>query len=244
MKDAIVLIKSSMNNEKLIRELNTCTDNSLDENELLEYRGPSALLQKFSRNNDTTVAVSRPALPAIFNTPGFWKFPKHLKSGGGERQTPEPGKHGKVTRREYPGINRIMLAEDDQDDGDFFSHSLSTLSADVRLAIVGDGHELMTTLKRSDVLPDVVFLDVNMPRKNGYECIAEIRADNRLNRLPVVIISTSGDRETIDRFYELGASAFIAKPKDFNSWAVLIDKVLARKWSSPRIHRNEFVIVA
>ncbi|HWA36216.1 MAG TPA: response regulator [Cyclobacteriaceae bacterium] len=188
-----------------------------------------------------TAKIIPPSFP-VSAPPFLWKIPRQFNRADDQSRAHKTKKAGNKNAGKYPGINRLILAEDDGDDVDFFSRSLSTLSAEINLSVVFDGHELITSLKRDEPLPDLVFLDVNMPRKNGYECLTEIRRDKRLSHLPVAIISTSGDPHTIDAFYKLGASAFIAKPKDLRSWAVLIDKALSRTWSSERVSRDRFEI--
>ena len=86
----------------------------------------------------------------------------------------------------------ILLADDDKDDRFFFSMALESLTVPTQLAIVLDGEKLMVYLdENSHQLPDVLFLDLNMPRKNGFECLNEIKQNNKLNELLVIIYSTS-----------------------------------------------------
>ena len=89
---------------------------------------------------------------------------------------------------------RILLADDDNDDCSFFRKALSALSISTELKIVNDGEQLMSELNNKEIkIPDVLFLDLNMPRKTGLECLAEIKRDDRFKDLPVVIFSTSKD---------------------------------------------------
>jgi CheY-like chemotaxis protein len=154
----------------------------------------------------------------------------------------ETGKSAGANQAKYPGIRRILLAEDDEDDSDFFVRSLSTLSASYTLTIVEDGGDLMTKLASSSYeLPDIIFLDLNMPRKNGADCMKAIRANDRLKDLPVVVISTASEPETVDYLFNLGANAYIKKPTNVDDWATLIGKVLAMKWSG-QLRREEFML--
>ena len=92
----------------------------------------------------------------------------------------------------------ILLADDDPDDCRFFEQALKELSLSFILKIVTDGEELMQLLKDESVkIPNVLFLDINMPRKSGTECLEEIKNSKRLKNLPIVILSTSNTSEKI-----------------------------------------------
>ena len=106
----------------------------------------------------------------------------------------------------------ILLADDDKDDGFFFSRALQTIPISTHLTIVDDGEKLMIYLNKNlKQLPDVLFLDLNMPRKNGSECLIEIKKDEILKELPVVIYSTSLHENTADLLYKNGAHYYIRK---------------------------------
>ena len=94
--------------------------------------------------------------------------------------------------------------------------------------MVHDGVQLMERLGNTALnnLPDVVFLDLNMPRKNGLECLSEIKANHKLQNLPVIIFSTSLDSEIVDNLYKKGASYYIRKPGDFSKLKKVIEKAL------------------
>jgi CheY-like chemotaxis protein len=117
----------------------------------------------------------------------------------------------------------ILLADDDMDDRMFFEKALSELSVAYHLTVVNDGEELMKYLaENSETLPLLLFLDINMPRKNGIQCLAEIRGDEKLKGLPVVMFSTSNSWETIDRLFKSGANVYIHKPSDFSQLKQII----------------------
>ena len=107
---------------------------------------------------------------------------------------------------------RVLLADDDKDDRFFFKKALDSLPGSYSLEMVADGEELMDYLdKNCDHLPDVIFLDINMPRKNGIECLEEIKHDGRLSKVAVVIYSTSGFNATAKALYEQGAHYYFQK---------------------------------
>ncbi len=106
----------------------------------------------------------------------------------------------------------ILLADDDKDDGYFFIKALEEIQFDTRPMIVEDGEKLMNYLKRPGCkLPDVLFLDLNMPRKNGMECLLEIKAHTDLKDLPVIIYSTSLHEDVADLLYKNGAHYYVRK---------------------------------
>lgn len=106
----------------------------------------------------------------------------------------------------------ILLADDDSDDRYFFEKALKSLPFSTKFVTVEDGEKLMTyLLKKSDKLPDVLFLDLNMPRKNGAECLLEIKCDPTLQQLPVIIYSTSYHETVADVFYKNGAHYYVCK---------------------------------
>jgi CheY-like chemotaxis protein len=111
---------------------------------------------------------------------------------------------------------KILLADDDFDDCRFFKRAMSELSVTTELEIVNDGEELMEYLeKNSDNLPMALFLDINMPRRNGLECLTEIRKSEKYKDLPVIVFSTSNSWDTINMLFNTGAHVYIHKPNDF-----------------------------
>ena len=121
----------------------------------------------------------------------------------------------------------ILLADDDMDDRMFFKQALADLSSTAILATVNDGEELMNyLLQNPENLPDVLFLDINMPRKNGLECLYEINGNVKLKNIPVVMFSTSNSWETINRLFKSGAHVYIHKPSDFSQLKQVIQHAL------------------
>lgn len=110
----------------------------------------------------------------------------------------------------------ILLADDDLDDCRFFKKALESLDINSNLTIVNDGDALMKYLsEESETPPNVLFLDINMPKKNGIECLEEIRKSAKLKDLPVVMFSTSNSWDTINKLFNSGAHVYIRKPSDF-----------------------------
>ena len=106
----------------------------------------------------------------------------------------------------------VLLADDDSDDRHFFEKAIKTLPIATILATVQDGEELMNYLNKNfDILPDVLFLDINMPKKNGLECLVEIQQNLKLKDLPVIIYSTSLHDDVADLLYNKGAYYYVRK---------------------------------
>ncbi len=110
----------------------------------------------------------------------------------------------------------ILLADDDFDDCNFFKQALEALPLATQLKIVNDGEQLMNYLDdNAEKLPHVLFLDINMPRKNGLECLSEIKSNAKLKDLPVVILSTLNSQEKINSIFRIGGNVYVHKPGDF-----------------------------
>ena len=120
---------------------------------------------------------------------------------------------------------RLLLADDDLDDFELFTDAVSELSVPVNIIHCANGVELMHHLATSPA-PDVIFLDLNMPQKNGFECMREIRAQQELQQIPVVIFSTSYDPQIVQILYKEGADRYIVKPKNFKDLKRVILQVL------------------
>lgn len=110
----------------------------------------------------------------------------------------------------------LLLADDDKDDCDLFKEALEDLEILSDFSSVSDGEQLMTYLTaESQQTPYLLFVDLNMPRKNGIECLTEIKGNDKLKHLPVIIISTSFDPVIIRSLYNSGAQHYIRKPNNF-----------------------------
>lgn len=111
----------------------------------------------------------------------------------------------------------IILAEDDEDDRLLFMDAMSDISADIPVQVAINGEELMGMLKARETSPEMIFLDLNMPVKNGFQCLEEIKADDKLKDCTVVILTTSRNPADVNRAYNLGATLFVTKPVDFRA---------------------------
>lgn len=138
------------------------------------------------------------------------------------------------TKQKNTLIN-ILLADDDKDDRLFFENALKEITIPTQLKTVNDGEELMDYLgKNLKHLPDILFLDLSMPRKTGYECLTEIKENIKLKSIPVVVFSTSYSRDKVyelnlaNRLFEIGAQNYIRKPGDFIQLKNIIELSLTK----------------
>ncbi len=138
----------------------------------------------------------------------------------------------------------LLLADDDLDDRIFFEEALEEIPVVTQLTTAHDGVHLMQLLAARETLPHVLYLDLNMPRKNGFECLAEIKRDAKLNQIPVIIFSTSFDKEAADLLYEHGAHYCIRKPPEFENLKNMILKSLEliSQLKNERPSRDEFLL--
>ena len=125
----------------------------------------------------------------------------------------------------------ILLADDDDDDRLFFKDAIEEVKVKTVVTMVNDGVELMDYLLKPEIhLPNLVFLDLNMPRKNGMECLKEIRSNNKLKDLSIAIYSTSAMEKDIEETFVKGANIYIKKPNDFEVLKNILAKVITINW--------------
>ncbi len=125
----------------------------------------------------------------------------------------------------------VLLADDDDDDRLFFKDAIDVVKVKTIVTMVNDGVELMDYLNDPDTrLPNLLFLDLNMPRKGGMECLKEIRSNSKLKDLSIAIYSTSGLEKDIEETFIKGANIYIKKPNDFEELKVILEKVININW--------------
>lgn len=106
----------------------------------------------------------------------------------------------------------VFLVDDDADDQEIFALALAEVDNSISCITAKSGMEALDKLNENTFRPDYIFLDLNMPRMNGKQCLREIKGQAALNKIPVVIYSTSSDDRDIEETRALGAAAFITKP--------------------------------
>ena len=138
----------------------------------------------------------------------------------------------------------IALADDDEDDRMLFEEAIKQLSIKTKLALFKDGQELMNFLFLPDIIqPNLIFLDLNMPAKNGMQCLQEIRQNSSLKNLAIAIYSTSSSEQDIEDTFVNGANIYIKKPTSFSKLKEVIEKVVQINWQyqTSNMNRNTFL---
>ncbi len=139
---------------------------------------------------------------------------------------------------------KIILADDDESDRINFMDALEESRIKTLVFAVKDGVELMDHLNHADTtVPHLLFLDLNMPRKNGLDCLKEIRLSEKLKGVAIAIYSTSSSERDIEETFEQGANVYIKKPTDFRVLKSVLDKVLtaAYVYREPPFSLDNFI---
>lgn len=134
-----------------------------------------------------------------------------------------------MTVGNYSTKRYIYLADDDSDDRDFFADAVLEVDPGIIVKQFPDGMYLMENLLSLDPsdFPQFIFLDLNMPRKSGFECLEEIRRHANLKHLIVIVHSTSNHPDNVRSAMELGASLYAVKPSSFEKLKLLLQEILA-----------------
>lgn len=126
---------------------------------------------------------------------------------------------------------QIFLADDDEDDRNFFTEAITELKMENKVTTFKDGKDLMDYLENPESkLPHILFLDLNMPCKTGFDCLKEIRANNRFKDISIAIYSTSSSEKDIEETFVGGANIYIKKPNDFSKLKKVIKDVVNINW--------------
>ena len=126
----------------------------------------------------------------------------------------------------------ILLVDDDLDDQLFFTEALKEIDSNIYCAIANNGREALENLRKMTSLPEILFLDLNMPFMNGYECLSHLKNELKLSRIPVVIFTTSNDPRDAEITHQLGAEVFLSKPNEFNLLREKLEKILKLDFSA------------
>lgn len=139
---------------------------------------------------------------------------------------------------------KILLADDDENDRLNFSEAFEDVKLEIELHTVNDGAELMDyLLNEANSIPYILFLDLNMPKKNGIECLVEIRKSEKLKDIIVAIYSTSTSEKDIEATFINGANVYIEKPNEFSLLIEILDKAvrLANAYKEPPFNKDNFL---
>ncbi|WP_309612590.1 response regulator [Flavobacterium sp.] len=139
----------------------------------------------------------------------------------------------------------IILADDDEDDRLLFTDAFEEMKINTKVNTFNDGVELMDYLNNPNaILPNVLFLDLNMPKKNGIECLNEIKKNARFNDIAIAIFSTSSSEEHIEETFVQGANIYIKKPSDFATLKKVLSDVVTINWQyyTSGLNRDNFLL--
>jgi CheY-like chemotaxis protein len=129
----------------------------------------------------------------------------------------------------------VLLVDDDEADRIVFTEAFEELKANTVIRTVNNGMELIDYLSnKENPVPHIIFLDLNMPRKNGIECLKELRGNREFKEISIAIYSTSASENDIKETFLQGANVYIKKPSDFN----VLKKILARVISSAAVYKD------
>ncbi len=126
----------------------------------------------------------------------------------------------------------ILMVEDSPSDAFIVKEALKRAGGSSNLHVVPDGVEAMAYLRRQGeyfdaARPDIILLDLNMPRKDGREVLAEVKRDDKLRCIPVIVLTSSNAEQDVSKAYELHANCYITKPTDFSKFKELIKSIEA-----------------
>ncbi|MEO7263422.1 MAG: response regulator [Ferruginibacter sp.] len=174
-----------------------------------------------------------------------FKFPIYLFSSVGIpiEESASPQFISLAQKARHKTLN-IYLADDDSDDRDIFRDALAESVSGINLELAINGKNLISLLESSNPKPDIIFLDLNMPLKNGFECLEEIRKNKELKSLPIVIYSTTSNPEQVKKTLIYGANLFWQKPSDFNSIKKMLHKILHMPFDNylPKAKKEHFIL--
>ena len=148
--------------------------------------------------------------------------------------TTDPSLMGKIASSKS---FRIVLADDDDDDYDFFAEAILQFAPQVNISRALDGADLIAKLEREpDNLPDLIFLDLNMPCRNGFECLSVLKSMDQWKQIPVIIYSTSAFADQVDTTFKIGANLYVQKPGDYQEIKKTVKNILSL--SLPKLLRQ------
>jgi CheY-like chemotaxis protein len=133
-----------------------------------------------------------------------------------------------------PAYKNLVMADDDEDDVQLFQEALAESCSDHNLTIAADGAKLIKLLEVIPT-PDVILLDLNMPLKSGKECLEEIRANDKFDNVPVVILSTSSQDADIQDCFKKGADHYFVKPPSLDGMKAIVLHICTGSFTNQKI---------
>lgn len=140
----------------------------------------------------------------------------------------------------------VFYTDDDEDDLLLFSDAIEKIAANsekqINLHLHNSGEKFIEHIKTNNSINSIVFLDINMPRKSGYEVLQEIRKEPNTKKLPTIMFSTSSDKESISKCQDLGATHYAIKPSDFNTLIKILSNLINLDWNNYNSEKELFLI--
>lgn len=122
--------------------------------------------------------------------------------------------------------HHILLIDDDEDDQEIFLTALECTRKPIQCTVIDSARKALSQITKGELKTDLIFLDLNMPLMNGQQFLTEIKKDEELRKIPVVILSTSSNAATVTQVKQLGACHFFTKPGRFEDLVAILEKVL------------------
>lgn len=138
---------------------------------------------------------------------------------------------------------KICLVDDDREDKEIFQDAFNELSSGNDLMTFNNGSEMLGYLEKAEQVPDIIFLDLNMPVMGGLEALQELRKHDRYKSISIAIYSTSSSEKDIEQTLIAGANIYITKPTDFQCLKNSISKIMRMQFNVSEIDRDTFVLV-
>ncbi|SKA01550.1 response regulator [Sediminibacterium ginsengisoli] len=135
----------------------------------------------------------------------------------------------------------IFYTDDDKDDQDLFKSVIDEMNQSLSLHLHSTGDELLHAIKNPPPRPSIVFLDLNMPEKNGFEVLKELRSYHYSKQTPVVIFSTSDDSKAIAQSKDLGANMYVTKPESYEVLRGMVAHIISIDWENFASSDKSFV---
>lgn len=145
----------------------------------------------------------------------------------------------------HENFTHVVLADDDIDDRSFFTEAFEKIKIKTKVETYKDGVELMDALLCDEVLiPNILFLDLNMPKKSGLECLKEFRSSDKFKDMAIAIYSTSASEEDIENTFVNGANIYIKKPNDIKILKKILSDVVTINWQyhTCGLNRDTFLL--
>lgn len=129
----------------------------------------------------------------------------------------------KIAKRD---VLLVYLADDNIEDQEIFIDAISEIDSLVELKVFDNALEIISDLQSSSQYPDIIFLDLYMPKMDGEECLKKIRSDEALGNIPIIIYSNEFDLDRVEKLFSLGANRYLRKPDTYNSLVASLERTI------------------